>query len=163
MRRGFHGPAHRGRPRGLQSWPGGGSRRPWPACGRQTSFLNVHEHMTHATSRRCFDERLARARTSKTATGLPPHSIASTVKGLAEHVYPRPEVCTCASAGYLRGSLIYMHHNSHDQPSPPDARAQSDRTKAQKSETRCHHRPVMVMVMVMVLNSAYTGPLPRYL
>ena len=47
---GFHG--HRGRPsRPFQSWPGGGSRRPWPACGRQTSFLNVHVHMTHATSR----------------------------------------------------------------------------------------------------------------
>ena len=49
VRRGFH--SHRSRPRGLQSWPGGGSRRPWPACGRHTSFLNVHVQMTHATSR----------------------------------------------------------------------------------------------------------------
>ena len=39
VRRGFHG--HRGRPRGLQSWPGG---------GRRASFLNIHVHMTHATS-----------------------------------------------------------------------------------------------------------------
>ena len=52
VRRGFHG--HRGRPRGLQSWPGGGSRRPWPACGRQTSFLNVHDRMTHATRQDYF-------------------------------------------------------------------------------------------------------------
>ena len=40
VRRGFHG--HRGRPRGLQSWPGSGSRRPRPACGRRASFLNIH-------------------------------------------------------------------------------------------------------------------------
>ena len=40
---------HRGRPRGLQSWPGGGCRRAWRPGGRQTSFLNIHEHMTHAT------------------------------------------------------------------------------------------------------------------
>ena len=35
------------------SWPGGGSRRPQrprPACGRQTSFLNIHARMTHATN-----------------------------------------------------------------------------------------------------------------
>ena len=47
VRRGFH--AHRGRPRGLQSWPGGGSRRAWPACGRRSRFLNIHVPMTHAT------------------------------------------------------------------------------------------------------------------
>ena len=48
VRRGFQG--HRGRPRGLQSWPGGGWRRPWRACGRRASFLNIHVPMTHATS-----------------------------------------------------------------------------------------------------------------
>ena len=35
---------------GLQSWPGGGSRRAWPACGRRASFLNYHVQMTHETS-----------------------------------------------------------------------------------------------------------------
>ena len=52
VRRGFQG--HRGRPRGFQSWPGGGCRCVWRACGRQTSFLNIHDRMTHATSRGSF-------------------------------------------------------------------------------------------------------------
>ena len=39
-RRGLQG--HRGQPWGHQPWPGGGWRRPLPACGRRASFLNIH-------------------------------------------------------------------------------------------------------------------------
>ena len=37
LRRGFHG--HRGRPRGLQHWPGGRSRHAWRTCGRRARAL----------------------------------------------------------------------------------------------------------------------------
>ena len=37
------------RPSG-QPWPGGGWRRPWRACGRRASFLNIHVCTTRATS-----------------------------------------------------------------------------------------------------------------
>ena len=36
-----------------QPWPCGRLRRPCRASGRRASFLNVHVHMTHATSLRC--------------------------------------------------------------------------------------------------------------
>ena len=41
---------HRGRPWGHQPWPGGGWRRPRPACGRRASFLNIHVPYAHTTS-----------------------------------------------------------------------------------------------------------------
>ena len=50
VRCGLHG--HRGRPRGLQPWPCGRSRRSFRACGRRASFLNIHVHLTHATSQK---------------------------------------------------------------------------------------------------------------
>ena len=50
-RRGLQG--HRGRPWGHQPWPGGGWRRPRPACGRRASVLNIHVPYTHTTSHLC--------------------------------------------------------------------------------------------------------------
>ena len=46
---------HRGRPRGLQPWPGGGCRRAWRAFGGRATFLNIHVPMTHATSLQVLD------------------------------------------------------------------------------------------------------------
>ena len=71
-RRGLQG--HRGRPWGHQPWPGGGWRRPRPACEKRASILHIHVRYTHTTShytsmsemesadlllcpRSCFDNR----------------------------------------------------------------------------------------------------------
>ena len=48
LRRGFHD--HRGRPRGLQFWPGGGCRCAWGPSGTDFAKLKNHVRTTHATS-----------------------------------------------------------------------------------------------------------------
>ena len=87
VRRYFQG--HRGRPRGLQPWPGSGSRRPWPACGTRASFFNYHVHTTHSTSR---GRRAVCLCCSHSLLVLSNPNLLEYFWNLSIHLTPRPDV-----------------------------------------------------------------------
>ena len=115
----------------VQSWPGGGSRRPWPACGRRASFLNIHVPYTHTTSLRWSS-------TAVDSTGTPRGTV---LRGTEHHR------ASSIRAGVHRPLMAAGAAVAHPRAADAQASVRLRRDSFWRPPISIHHHPLLFWIL----------------